>query len=131
MRIQPNEGITLRFQAKQPGQTLRLKTVEMNFDYKVAFPGQQPEAYETLLLDVMQADAALFMRADQVEVAWGLVTPMLETWAANPPNNFPNYAAGTWGPEAATSLLAKDGRTWVEPTFKDDDSSPEERRLED
>lgn len=131
IRIQPNEGITLRFQAKQPGQALRLKQVEMNFDYKAAFPGQQPEAYETLLLDVMQADAGLFMRADQVEVAWALVTPILETWAANPPNNFPNYAAGTWGPEAATSLLAKDGRTWVEPTITDDGTSPEERRLED
>jgi len=124
IRIQPNEGITLRFQAKQPGQVLRLKPVEMHFDYKDAFPGPQPEAYETLLLDVMHADAGLFMRADQVETAWTLMAPILETWVSNPPNSFPNYAAGTWGPEIATSLLARDGRHWVEPTPEDEEVTP-------
>ncbi|MFL5329563.1 MAG: glucose-6-phosphate dehydrogenase [Gemmataceae bacterium] len=115
IRIQPDEGIDLRVQAKKPGQLLRLKPVEMDFSYKQAFGDGQPEAYETLLLDVMQGDAGLFMRADQVEIAWSLVTPVLESWESSPPGNFPNYAAGTWGPEAATSLLARDGRHWIEP----------------
>lgn len=123
IRIQPDEGITLRFQAKQPGQMLRLKPVEMHFDYTEAFPGQQPEAYETLLLDVMQGDAGLFMRADQVETAWKLVNPVLESWESAPPERFPNYAAGTWGPEEATSLLARDGRHWSEPHYNDDHAS--------
>jgi glucose-6-phosphate 1-dehydrogenase len=120
IRIQPDEGITLRFQAKQPGQILRLKPVEMHFDYSDAFPGDQPEAYETLLLDAMMANASLFMRADQVETAWSLVTPILENWESAPPNGFPNYAAGTWGPESATSLLARDGRHWIEPKITEE-----------
>ena len=120
IRIQPNEGITLKFQAKQPGQVLRLKPVEMQFDYAEQFPGDQPEAYETLLLDAMQNNAALFMRADQVEAAWSIVTPILESWESAPPNAFPNYAAGTWGPESATSLLARDGRHWIEPKARDE-----------
>jgi glucose-6-phosphate 1-dehydrogenase len=115
IRIQPDEGIVLKFQAKQPGQKLRLRPVEMDFNYRDAFREHQPEAYETLLLDVMQADASLFMRADQVEEAWSLVMPILETWEASPPEDFPNYAAGTWGPDAATSLLARDGRHWHAP----------------
>ncbi|MBX7105410.1 MAG: glucose-6-phosphate dehydrogenase [Gemmataceae bacterium] len=124
IRIQPDEGITLRFQAKQPGQMLRLKPVEMHFDYSEAFSGEQPEAYETLLLDAMQGDAGLFMRADQVETAWKLVDPILENWESAPPDDFPNYAAGTWGPEAATMLLANDGRHWTEPRTRDDTPTP-------
>jgi glucose-6-phosphate 1-dehydrogenase len=115
IRIQPDEGISLRFQAKEPGQKLRLHPVDMNFRYKEAFKQEQPEAYETLLLDVMRGDATLFMRSDQVEAAWALVMPILENWESNPPGDFPNYAAGTWGPEAATQLLAQDGRHWYEP----------------
>jgi glucose-6-phosphate 1-dehydrogenase len=115
IRIQPDEGIGLMFQAKQPGQKLRLRPVEMDFNYRDAFRGGQPEAYETLLLDVMQADASLFMRADQVEAAWELVMPILDSWDASPPADFPNYPAGTWGPEAATHLLACDGRHWHTP----------------
>jgi glucose-6-phosphate 1-dehydrogenase len=87
--------------------------------------GPQPEAYETLLLDAMQADAGLFMRADQVETAWKLITPILESWESQPPDRFPNYSAGTWGPEAATSLLAQDGRHWIEPRRLDDDQPSE------
>jgi glucose-6-phosphate 1-dehydrogenase len=102
-----------------------LKPVEMHFDYAEAFPGPQPEAYETLLLDAMQADAGLFMRADQVETAWKLITPILESWESQPPDRFPNYSAGTWGPEAATSLLAQDGRHWIEPRRLDDDQPSE------
>jgi glucose-6-phosphate 1-dehydrogenase len=124
IRIQPDEGIVLKFQAKQPGQKLRLRPVDMDFDYKSAFRDSQPEAYETLLLDVMQADASLFMRADQVEAAWEVVTPILDSWDASPPEDFPNYDAGTWGPEAATQLLARDGRHWHAPT-SDDEPAPE------
>ncbi|HEX4591635.1 MAG TPA: hypothetical protein VH120_16985, partial [Gemmataceae bacterium] len=115
IRIQPDEGIVLKFQAKQPGQKLRLRPVDMDFSYKEAFRDGQPEAYETLLLDVMLADASLFMRADQVETAWDLVMPILDSWDNSPPEDFPNYAAGTWGPDAATHLLACDGRHWHSP----------------
>lgn len=121
IRLQPDEGITLRFQAKQPGQILRLKPVEMEFDYDEAFHDPPPEAYETLLLDAMLGNASLFMRNDQVEAAWSIVTPILESWESAPPTGFPNYAAGTWGPEAATSLLARDGRHWIEPRITEDD----------
>jgi glucose-6-phosphate 1-dehydrogenase len=124
IRIQPDDGIVLRFQAKQPGQKLRLRPVDMEFDYSATFRGGQPEAYETLLLDVMQADASLFMRADQVEAAWEVVMPILESWEASPPEDFPNYAAGTWGPDAATQLMARDGRHWHTPLCNDDAATP-------
>jgi len=126
IRIQPDEGITIRFQAKQPGQMLRLKPVEMHFDYSEAFPGEQPEAYETLLLDVMQADAGLFMRADQVEAAWKLITPILESGKRPRPTVFPITRPATWGPEAGTMLLAKDGRHWMEPRYKEGEPAPKE-----
>ncbi|GAB3696664.1 glucose-6-phosphate dehydrogenase [Spirosoma flavus] len=110
--IQPAMDIRLRFQAKRPGQTLAIDPVEMVFSYKDAYAGQEPEAYETLLLDVMTGDATLFMRADQVEAAWKVVTPILEAWEAETPD-FPNYAPGTWGPEAADKLVEKDGFQWM------------------
>ncbi len=116
IQIQPNEGILLRFQAKQPGTDLRLSPVDMRFSYKEAFKSSPPEAYETLLLDVMRGDATLFMRADQVEAAWSVVTPILEGWKAVTPEVFPNYPAGSWGPEAAQILIAKDGRSWLLPS---------------
>jgi glucose-6-phosphate 1-dehydrogenase len=115
IRIQPEEVILLRFQAKQPGPTLHLKPVQMRFSYKESFRVPTPEAYETLLLDVIRADATLFMRADQVEAAWAVVNPILEGWSANEPEDFPNYAAGSWGPERADELLAADGRHWLAP----------------
>jgi glucose-6-phosphate 1-dehydrogenase len=120
IRIQPDDGIVLRFQAKQPGQKLRLRPVDMEFDYSASFRGGQPEAYETLLLDVMQGDASLFMRADQVEAAWEVVMPILDSWEASPSEDFPNYAAGTWGPDAATQLMARDGRHWHTPLCTDE-----------
>lgn len=120
IRIQPDEGIVQRFQAKTPGQKFRLKPVDMDFSYMKSFQGEHPEAYETLLLDVMQGDATLFMRADQVEEAWELVMPIIENWESSPPQDFPNYASGTWGPEAATSMIARDGRHWHEPAGVDD-----------
>ncbi len=110
--IQPEMDIRLRFQAKRPGQTLALDPVEMVFSYKTNYDGQEPEAYETLLLDVMTGDATLFMRADQVEAAWRVVTPILEAWESTPPTNFPNYTPGTWGPEAAMKLVEQDGYEW-------------------
>ncbi|MGI8436124.1 MAG: glucose-6-phosphate dehydrogenase [Chthoniobacterales bacterium] len=115
MAIQPDEGIVQRFQAKYPGPKMHLRSVEMQFDYQTAFAVQSPDAYETLLWDVMKNDATLFMRADQVEAAWQIVMPVLEVWAEAPPSDFPNYAAGTWGPEDAQGLLAQ-GHSWPLPT---------------
>src|SRR5439155_10950060 len=117
IRIQPEEGTLLRFQAKQPGPTLHLRAVDMLFSYQEAFSTPAPEAYETLLLDVMLGDATLFMRADQVEAAWAVVTPILKGWENLPPPAFPNYPAGTWGPDEADALLARDGRCWLLPTI--------------
>jgi glucose-6-phosphate 1-dehydrogenase len=115
--IQPEEGIFLRFEAKYPGPTMRLSPVIMQFFYREAFKIATPEAYETLLLDVMLGDATLFMRADQTEAAWSILTPVLEVWDTVQPTDFPNYPAGTWGPEAAKTLLAQEGRSWATPTF--------------
>ncbi|MCB0210077.1 MAG: glucose-6-phosphate dehydrogenase [Anaerolineae bacterium] len=112
VNIQPEEGIVVRMQAKRPGPIVRLSPVDMNFRYSEAFKTPSPEAYETLLLDVIEGDATLFMRADQVEAAWSVIMPILDVWQANPSANFPNYAAGTWGPESAEVLIARDGRSW-------------------
>ncbi|HEV7516720.1 MAG TPA: glucose-6-phosphate dehydrogenase [Thermoanaerobaculia bacterium] len=119
LRIQPDEGIVLRFQAKRPGSAIRLAPVETRFSYKEAFNVPEPEAYETLLLDVMRGDATLFMRGDQVEEAWKVVMPILEYWEEQGPSDLPTYPAGTWGPPSAHTLIAKDGRTWVEPSLAD------------
>ena len=116
LRIQPDEGIVLRFQAKQPGGRMLLQPVDMRFCYAEAFREPSPAAYETLLWDAMIDDATLFMRADQVEAAWSLLTPVLDVWSSAPPSDFPNYAAGLWGPESAGLLIAQDGRTWPQPT---------------
>jgi glucose-6-phosphate 1-dehydrogenase len=116
IRIQPEEGIMLRFQAKQPDPIMRLSLVDMDFRYQDTFKTAPPEAYETLLLDVMRGDATLFMRADQVETAWAIIDPVLEVWGSVRPIDFPNYQAGTWGPEAAEVLIAQDGRSWLQPT---------------
>jgi glucose-6-phosphate 1-dehydrogenase len=121
IRIQPDEGIMLRFQAKQPGTTIRLSAAEMHFFYSEAFKAAPPEAYETLLLDVMRGDTTLFMRADQVEKAWSILMPILNVWEAVPPTSFPNYQAGTWGPEGAAALVAPDGATWWTPEVTDED----------
>jgi glucose-6-phosphate 1-dehydrogenase len=115
VQIQPDEGIVLCVQAKRPGLEVRLDSVAMEFCYTDVFQTPSPEAYETLLLDVLQGDATLFMRADQIEAAWSVVTPMLEAWEGKAPDDFPNYAAGSWGPEAADALLAADGRQWLVP----------------
>ncbi len=122
IRIQPQEGIILRFQAKRPGLAMRLSTAEMRFSYQEAFKTASPEAYETLLLDVICGDATLFMRADQVEAAWSIITPILDAWKLSPPVDFPNYASGTWGPEAAEMLIARDGRSWMATSYVEDEA---------
>lgn len=111
--IQPEQAIVESFQAKYPGPTMRLSTVETRFEYS-SFNEPTPEAYETLLLDVMRGDATLFMRGDQVESAWKVVMPILDYWAHQGPQ-ITTYPAGSWGPESATQMLARDGRVWVEP----------------
>jgi len=112
IRIQPDEGISLRFGAKIPGPLVRLGAVKMNFAYADYFGTTPSTGYERLLYDCMVGDATLFQRADMVDAAWTVVTPILDVWRALPPRNFPNYPAGTWGPKEATDLLERDGRHW-------------------
>jgi glucose-6-phosphate 1-dehydrogenase len=95
-----------------PGAAVRIGTVNMDFCYADYFGSQPSTGYETLLFDAINGDATLFQRADAVERGWSVVTPILDVWRALPPRAFPNYAAGTWGPEDADLLLARDGRAW-------------------
>jgi glucose-6-phosphate 1-dehydrogenase len=126
--IQPEMDIRLRFQAKRPGQSMTLNPVDMIFSYKDAYDGHEPEAYETLLLDVMSGNATLFMRSDQVEAAWKIIMPILDAWQTRPPVDFPNYAPDSWGPEDAEALIARDGRNWITlpAPHKDDEIKKEE-----
>jgi glucose-6-phosphate 1-dehydrogenase len=112
MRIQPDEGISLRFGAKVPSPNMEVCPVNMNFSYADAFGKSSANGYERLLLDAMLGDATLFAHRDGVEATWSLLTPILEKWAATKPKGFPNYASGTWGPDSGDELLARDGRTW-------------------
>ncbi len=113
LRIQPDEGLSLQFQVKMPGQAVVLTPVKMDFAYKDWFPPLTNVGYETLLYDCMIGDASLFQRADMVESSWRIVQPVLDAWAAQKPADFPNYVAGSAGPEAADRLLADDGgRAW-------------------
>jgi glucose-6-phosphate 1-dehydrogenase len=112
LRIQPDEGIRLRFNAKRPGPAMMLESVSMRFNYKDYFQQAPAVGYETLIYDCLIGDATLFQRADQVEAAWALVEPVLQGWQSTNPRHFPNYAAGSEGPIAANDLLAKDGRSW-------------------
>ena len=112
IRIQPDEGIMLRFGAKVPGLGLDVRSVTMDFTYGSAFSVDSPDAYETLILDALQGDASLFTRADEVEHAWAIVDPIIASWVDSPPPAFPNYEAGSWGPVASDELLAREGRRW-------------------
>ncbi|MEO9147073.1 MAG: glucose-6-phosphate dehydrogenase [Ginsengibacter sp.] len=116
--ISPEMNICLRFQAKQPGQAVVLNPVDMVFNYKDAYKGEEPEAYETLLYDIMDGDATLFMRGDQVEAAWKVVMPILEAWSSLKPMDFPNYSPDSWGPKDADALIARDGRNWIVTSSK-------------
>jgi glucose-6-phosphate 1-dehydrogenase len=110
--IQPEMSIRLQVQAKRPGLDMMLNTVDMVFDYKGTYTNQAPEAYETLLLDTMLGDQTLFMRGDQVEAAWDLIMPILNSWEGRTSQSFPNYSADSWGPELAEALIARDGFHW-------------------
>jgi len=112
IRIQPDEGIMLRFGAKIPGLGLDVRSVTMDFQYGSAFSVDSPDAYETLILDALQGDASLFTRADEVEHAWAIVDPIIASWADADAPTFPNYEAGTWGPPEADDLLAREGHKW-------------------
>ncbi|HEV8672458.1 MAG TPA: glucose-6-phosphate dehydrogenase [Methylomirabilota bacterium] len=112
LRIQPDEGIALRFGAKLPVQDFRIRPVTMDFRYGRSFGVATPEAYERLLLDAMRGDATLFARQDWIEAAWDLLAPIQAAWAQGPRPKFPNYAAGSWGPREADELLEREGRRW-------------------
>jgi len=127
IHIQPLEGIRLSLQAKQPGSSLHLSPVDMHFSYQEAFKSKSPEAYETLLADVMLGDATLFMRADQVEATWSALDPILQAWADQKPADFPNYPSGSWGPQAADTLIEKDGRSWLQPIPREDEQGDSSR----
>ena len=114
LRLQPEEGISLKFGAKVPVQGLRLRQVNMDFVYGASFVVEAPDAYETLLLDVLRGEATLFTRRDEVEEQWRIVDPILEAWR-EPDPSFPNYEAGSWGPAEADALAAADGRAWRKP----------------
>ena len=114
LRIQPEEGISLKFVSKRPGSGMQLRPVSMDFNYGSSFGERSPSAYETLLLDAISGDATLYTRQDMVEASWQAVQPILDYWSTQK-FDFPNYAAGTWGPEAADEMLARCGHTWRKP----------------
>jgi glucose-6-phosphate 1-dehydrogenase len=116
--IQPDEAISLSFGAKIPGPQLRLGAVDMRFAYKDYFGERPSTGYERLLYDCMIGDATLFQRSDMVEAGWAIVAPILDVWKALPPRDFPNYAAGSWGPKDADELMTRSGRTWLESNDK-------------
>ncbi len=115
IRVQPQEGISLRFEVKVPGVEVKMASVDMDFSYAEAFGELDHEAYETLLIDCMQGEATLFTRSDEVEAAWAVVDPIIDFWANKRPDHFPNYAAGTWGPTVADEFIAQEGARWREP----------------
>jgi glucose-6-phosphate 1-dehydrogenase len=117
INIQPDEGISLKFEAKVPGPVVHLGAVNMKFDYADYFGSTPQTGYETLIYDCMMGDPTLFQRADMVEASWTVVQPILEAWLANPAGDFPNYAAGSWGPGKADELLRRDGREWRDPSI--------------
>jgi glucose-6-phosphate 1-dehydrogenase len=115
LRLQPNEGISLRFNGKVPGTSVAVRPVRMHFSYDAEFGAYTPEAYERLLLEAMAGDATLFIRRDAVEAAWQIVDSIRKAWGDKPLSNREFYSAGTWGPVAADDLLAQSGHAWHEP----------------
>jgi glucose-6-phosphate 1-dehydrogenase len=114
LRIQPEEGISLRFLSKRPGAGMALRPVTMDFNYGSSFGARTPAAYETLLLDALQGDPTLYTRQDMVDASWNVVQPVLDLWSHRT-HNFPNYDAGSWGPAAADEMLARRGHQWRLP----------------
>jgi glucose-6-phosphate 1-dehydrogenase len=115
IRIQPDEGISLKFSSKIPGSEMRLRPVTMDFRYGSAFGGRLADAYTRLILDCMLGDPTLYARGDSVEAAWSLITPIHEGWSQDPLSKVCTYPAGTWGPKESDQLLEKDGRRWRKP----------------
>lgn len=115
LRLQPNEGITLRFNGKVPGTSMQIRPVRMHFSYDAEFGAYTPEAYERLLLEAIEGDATLFIRRDEVETAWGIVDPIRAAWGGLPLTEGEFYSAGSWGPAAAEQLLAQGGHSWRNP----------------
>jgi glucose-6-phosphate 1-dehydrogenase len=111
LRIQPDEGISLRFGAKVPGHHFQVRSATMEFSYGATFREESPEAYERLMLDALIGDPTLFIRSDEVEQCWRIVDPIVEHWA-NHPGRIPLYEAASWGPVQADELLARDNRAW-------------------
>ncbi|HEY6274159.1 MAG TPA: glucose-6-phosphate dehydrogenase [Terriglobales bacterium] len=112
IHIAPDEGISMRFGAKIPGAQMKVGSVEMDFNYSDYFGTEPNTGYEVLLYDCIRGDQTLFQRADMVEAGWSAVNPILDVWKALPPRSFPNYPAGSWGPEEADELITRDGRSW-------------------
>jgi glucose-6-phosphate 1-dehydrogenase len=115
LRLQPEEGITLRFNGKVPGPGLELRPVRMRFSYQSEFGGPTPEAYERLLLEALAGDATLYIRRDEIEAAWTVVDALRASWSGQPLTEREFYPAGSWGPLCADDLLATDGFAWRNP----------------
>jgi len=115
LRIQPDEGISLKFGAKVPGTDMQIRSVNMDFFYGSSFVREQPEAYERLLLDCMLGDSTLFTRRDEVEAAWTFVQGILDAWEEEPRELVLSYDSGTWGPQFADEFIWRDGRRWRRP----------------
>lgn len=113
LRIQPDEGVLMRFGSKVPGSTMEVRDVNMDFSYSEAFTEESPEAYERLILDALLDESSLFPTNEEVERSWEILDPVLEHWAEN--GRPDAYAAGTWGPESADAMLARTGRHWRRP----------------
>jgi len=118
MRIQPDEGIHLQFEAKQPGSEEEMRSVKMDFNYRDSFAGGLPEAYEKLLLEALEGDASLFTRSDAIEASWKLIDPVLRAWENSQAPALSSYETGDWGPAEAEALMRKSGRTWLQNCVK-------------
>jgi glucose-6-phosphate 1-dehydrogenase len=114
VRVQPDEGVTLRFGSKVPGSQMEVRDVTMDFGYGTAFTEASPEAYERLILDVLLGEPSLFPVNAEVERSWEILDPVLEHWADDAKGPDP-YPAGSWGPESANAMMARTGRTWRRP----------------
>jgi glucose-6-phosphate 1-dehydrogenase len=113
IRIQPNEGVTLYLNSKTPGLETKLQPIKLAFGYETTFGSDTPEAYERLILDALNGDGTLFIRGDEAEMSWGLLTPVLDYWSSQGKNGLETYASGTWGPLAADKLLLASGHEWI------------------
>jgi glucose-6-phosphate 1-dehydrogenase len=115
IRIQPDEGIVLKFNIKEPGAGFRARETGMEFHYSALAAAPLPGAYERLLLDAMQGDSTLYLRSDESEATWAFIDPILQSWAATPELKLHGYPAGTWGPEVADTLIGESGESWRFP----------------